>query len=125
ESEERLRLALDAGQCGVWDWDVVTDRVTWSDRIYEFHGVEPGAFAGHVSDFERLVHPDDGARVREGIRRALHEGEPYSQEFRAIRPGGEVRWLSTKGRVIRDGSGRPVRMLGATIDVTERRAAEE
>jgi PAS domain S-box-containing protein len=125
ESEERLRLALDAGRCGVWDWEIPRGRVTWSQRIYEFHGLAPGAFGNRAEDFLALVHPDDADRVREAIRAAVEEGKPYGQEFRIVRPGGEVRWLASNGRVLFDEAKRAVRMLGATIDVTERRAAEE
>jgi PAS domain S-box-containing protein len=125
ESEERLRLALDAGQCGVWDWDIRADRVTCSDRIYEFHGLPPGTFGGRVQDFASLIHPDDAERIADAIRRAMESREPYGEEFRIVRPSGEVRWIATHGRVLRDEADRPVRMLGATIDVTERRAAEE
>jgi PAS domain S-box-containing protein len=125
ESEERLRLALDAGHCGVWDWDMRRNRVTWSDRIYEFHGLAPGTFGGRMEDFAALIHPEDAACVAEAIRSAVQERKPYSLEFRAVRPGGEVRWLAANGRVIYDDDGQPVRMLGATLDVTERRAAEE
>jgi PAS domain S-box-containing protein len=124
QSEERLRLALDAGRCGVWDWNIPENRVTWSERIYEFHGLVPGTFGGRVEDFSRLIHPEDAPGISEAIRRAVEEGDPYSEEFRIVRPSGEVRWISTHGRVLREGD-RPVRMLGATIDVTERRAAEE
>jgi PAS domain S-box-containing protein len=125
ESEERLRLALDAGRCGVWDWDIAGQKVTWSQRIYEFFGLGPGMFGGRLEDFQALIHPEDAARVSEAIRRAVEEGRPYTEEFRVVRPDGEVRWIATSGRVLYDAAGRPVRMLGATIDVTERRAAEE
>jgi PAS domain S-box-containing protein len=125
ESEERLRLALDAGRCGVWDWDLQKDRVTWSDLIYEFHGLAPGTFGGRVEDFAALIHPEDRERVAEAIRRSVETGEDYQAEMRIVQPSGAVRWISTSGRVYRDGSGRPARMLGATLDVTERRHAEE
>jgi PAS domain S-box-containing protein len=125
ESEERLRLALDAGKIGAWDWDILRNSVVWSERTYEFHGLAPGTFGGRVEDFVALVHPDDAAGVSEAIRQAVEEGKPYSQEFRIVRPSGEVRWISTNGRVLPGADGRPARMLGAAIDVTERRAAEE
>jgi len=125
ESEERLRLTLDAGQVGTWDWDIPADRVAWSARVYEFHGLTPGTFGGRVADFAALIHPDDRDRVAEAIRRAVEEGEPYSGEFRIVRPTGEVRWIATHGRVLRDAAGRPLRMIGATTDVTERRQAEQ
>jgi two-component system CheB/CheR fusion protein len=125
ESEERLRLALDAGRIGAWDWDIPTNRITWSERLYEFHGLVPGTFGGRVEDFAGLVHPDDATRVQAAIQGAVHDRAPYGIEFRIVRPGGEVRWIATSGRVLYDADGRPVRMLGAAIDVTERRAAEE
>jgi PAS domain S-box-containing protein len=125
ESEERLRLAVDAGQIGAWDWDIRDNRVTWSERIYEQHGLPLGSFGGKVEDFTALVHPDDAVRVTEAIRQAVEQRQPYSLEFRIVRPGGEVRWIATNGRVLYGAGGEPVRMLGASLDVTERRAAEE
>ena len=123
-SEERLRLALDAGRCGVWDWDILEDRITWTDRLYEIHGLEPGSFGGSVEDFGRLIHPDDAERVNELVRRAIDERSDYEVEFRAVRPDGEVRWIYTHGRVFYDAE-RAVRMLGATFDITERKRTEE
>jgi PAS domain S-box-containing protein len=124
ESEERLRLGMDAGNTGTWDWDIAGDRVTWSDRVYEFHGLKPGEFSGRVEDFTRLVHPDDVANVRAAIERSLQEGAPYHVEFRVVHREGEVRWISTNGKVYYDAEGRALRMLGATTDVTVRKLAE-
>lgn len=125
ESEERLRLALNAGRFGVWDWDIAKNSVAWSDHVYEIHGVAPGSFGGRVEDFTRLIHPDDQGRVSEAVRRTLENGADYQAEFRVVRPGGEVRWVATDGQVYRDEAGRPLRMIGATVDVTGRHAAEE
>jgi PAS domain S-box-containing protein len=125
DSEERLRLALDAGQCGAWDWDVRHDRVTWSARIYQLHGLHPDEFGGTVADVRRLVHPEDRPRLNAALQAALYEGAPYQIEFRTVRPDGQVRWLATRARVEFDVEGRPLRMFGVVIDVTERKAAEE
>jgi PAS domain S-box-containing protein len=125
QSEERLRLALDAGKAGIWDWDIPNNQVTWSERIYEFHGLVPGTFGGKVEDFAALIHPEEQERVSAAIQKAIEEKTPYQIEFRILQPSGAVRWISTKGRVIYDATGVPVRMLGATIDITERKAAEE
>jgi PAS domain-containing protein len=65
ESEERLRLATDVGKFGIWDWDIVKNRVTWSPRIYEFHGLKPSEFAGTVEAFRALVHPADAGMLSE------------------------------------------------------------
>jgi PAS domain S-box-containing protein len=121
DSDARLRLALDAANTGVWDWDVVADRVTWTEQIYALHGLPVGAFGGRVRDFHALVHPEDRARVAAAIERSLSTGEPYEVEFRTTRPDGAVRWLLTRATVLRDETGRARRMLGATVDITERR----
>ena len=125
ESEERLRLGLEAGNTGTWDWDIVNDLVTWSDRVYEFHGVQPGGFNGRVADFARLIHPDDAGWVNEAIQRSVRDGTPYEVEFRVIHPDGSVHWIATNGKVYYAPDGRPLRMLGATTDVTGRKRGEE
>lgn len=126
DSEERLRLTLDAGKCGIWDWDIPNNQVTWSERVYELHGLTPETFGGRVEDFTAVVHPDDRSRVSEAMRRALEEGADYGIEFRVIQPAsGELRWVWANGRVLFGDDGAPRRMLGATLDTTERREAEE
>ena len=125
ENEERLRLALEAGQVGTWDWDIPNDHVTWSDSIYRFHGLKPGEFGGRVADFAALIHADDRERVNTTIQTALESGEAYSAEMRIVRPDGAVRWIATNGKAMFDAAGRPVRMLGATVDITERKLAEQ
>jgi len=119
-SEERLRLAVEAGDLGIWDWDIPTDRVTWTDAVYRLHGVAPGAFGGSVADFAAMIHPDDRAAVRERIEAALAGHERYAIEFRVVWPDGAVRWLATHAHVWRDAAGAPLRMVGATYDVTAR-----
>jgi two-component system, NarL family, sensor histidine kinase UhpB len=126
ESEERLRLTLDAAKCGIWDWDIQTNRVSWSERVYELHGLTPETFGGTADDFLAAVHPEDVGRVGEAIRRALEERADYGVEFRVIQPGtGRTRWVWTNGQVLFGEDGTPRRMLGATLDTTERREAEE
>jgi PAS domain S-box-containing protein len=124
-SEEWLRLASDVGKFGIWDWDIVTNRVSWSPRLYEFHGIAPEKFGGTLEAFQDLVHPADAERLGGIIGAALENRSEFQAEFRAIRPDGGIRWLLTNGRVMTDGEGRAVRMLGATQDVTQRREAEE
>jgi len=124
ESEERLRLATQAGKLGIWDWDIAANTVSWTESLYAIHGVKPHKFPGTVEGFTALVHPADRERVSLAIRRTLEEGAPYELEFRAIRPNGEVVWLFTNATVIRE-AGRAVRMLGATMDITASKQAEE
>jgi PAS domain S-box-containing protein len=123
-SEERLGLATRAGKLGVWDWDIQSNRVSWSESLYAMHGVTREQFDGTVEGFAALVHPDDRARVSEAIQRSLTKGAPYETEFRAIRPDGEVIWLFTNAMVVRENGG-ATRMYGATFDITHRKRAEE
>ena len=123
-SEERLRLALDAGRLGVWDWNVGTGQVQWSENLEPMYGLPRGRFPGTLEGFQALVHPDDRARVDEAIRRALEEGSGYI-EFRNVWPDGSVHTMEAKGKVLRDAEGRPLRMLGTAMDVTDRRRLED
>lgn len=125
ESEERLRLAMEAGEIGAWDWDILNNRISWSDRVYKLHGVEPGGFGGRVEDFTKFIHPDDLPGVSAAIRACLNEGEPYDVVFRVPQPSGRINWIATTGLVIRNEEGMPIRMLGATTDVTERKENEQ
>jgi PAS domain S-box-containing protein len=123
-SEDRLKLALDAGKIGVWDWDVVNNRIEWSDLVYDIHGIERGNFSGAVEDLPALVHPEDRERVDKAIHDALERDAPYDIEFRAIHPNGNLHWVATTARVFRNNKGAPTRMLGAITDVTARKEAE-
>jgi PAS domain S-box-containing protein len=124
ESEQRLRLATQTGKLVVWDWDITTSHVSWSDSLYAIHGVRPDQFDGTVEGFAALIHPEDRRSASEAIHHAVDNDVIYELEFRAIRPDGEVIWLFTNAVVLCD-SGRPVRMLGATMDITERKLVEE
>jgi len=120
-SEERLRLALDAGRMGVWDWNIATGEVTWTESLEPLHGLTPGTFSGTFEGFRALVYPEDRDVVDRAIAKAVDEGSGYDIEFRNVRPDGAVGWIAGKGRVFRDASGRPVRMIGVGMDVTDRR----
>ena len=119
-SEQRLRLAMTAGDLGSWEWDVAEDRVTWSDVVYRMHGITPGEFGGRVVDFTKRLHPEDRARVEQQIAATLAKGAPYDVEFRIVWPDGTIHSLATRAQVERDAAGKPVRMSGAIYDVTER-----
>jgi PAS domain S-box-containing protein len=124
ESEERLRRAQQAGGVGVWELDLVSGRVFWSDALRAILGLPSGATADRDL-FLGLIHPEDRARVRENSARA--QAEPaarYDVEFRIRRADtGEERWLVGLGEVERDAAGLPLRMVGVNMDVTERRRA--
>ncbi|HVF15253.1 MAG TPA: PAS domain-containing protein [Steroidobacteraceae bacterium] len=122
-SEERLRLATETGKVGVWDWDVPANRVTWTGALYAIHGIRPGDFGGTSQDLARLTHPLDRETVQRDISAALRSGHSYEAEFRTLRPNGEVIWIYVNARVFREGD-RAVRVVGATIDIDERKRME-
>jgi PAS domain S-box-containing protein len=124
QSEGRLRLALEAGRMGVWDWNIRTNEVTWSDNLEAIHGLAPGTFGGTLEAFQQLIHPDDRELVRRAIARALAEQSSYDMEFRIVRPDGSVHWMAGKGKVFTD-NGQPARMVGVGMDITARKRVEQ
>jgi len=125
EGETRLRLALEAGHMGSWEWDLSTNAITWSTLLERIHGLEPGTFGGTKADFEARIHPDDRKRVRAGIRRTVTRQLPLHLEHRIVTPDGTTRWVEMRGTILRDAFGRPVRIAGVSLDVTERRENED
>src|SRR6266542_1193779 len=123
--EERLRMALDAGHMGTWEWNILTDRVTWSSTLEAIHGLAPGTFGGTFADYLREIHPDDRDLVTQAIRRAVEERTEHHLEYRICWPDGSIHWMEGRGRLVCDHSDRPVAMLGICRDNTERKEAEE
>ncbi len=123
-AEERLRLAVRAGNIGIWDWDLAANTVAWSDEVYALHGLPLGAFGGGVEDFLTLVHPDDRAALEGKVRDAVAASGGFMAEFRIVLPNGEERWLSTWAMVRFDARGTATRMIGATLSVDEYKKSE-
>ena len=121
ESEEKLRIAVEAAGIGLWTWDVANDRHEWSQRLIDIVGCGPMPPDEYVA---RLVHPQDRARMMAEVG-DVATGHPSFPEHRIIRPDGEIRWLLPCGRIFRDDSGRVVRMTGGTLDVTAQRMTSE
>ena len=117
---EAQRLA----NLGSWTWDVINNKVSWSERLFEIYGIRPEQFGGTLNDFLGFIHPDDRATVRASVAAAVKSGRAFSHEERILRPDGTVRHLHSTGEVIRDPHGSAIRMLGVCLDVTERKQAE-
>ena len=119
-----LRLAQEAAGIGTWDWDLVGGTIVWSPEMYRILGIsqdETDLFGAWL----RVLHPEDQAMGAAHARANLEATEPFSMEFRVIRPRGEVRWVLGRGTTVRDAAGKPMRMLGINMDITDRRRAEE
>ncbi|EGK86501.1 PAS domain S-box protein [Microcoleus vaginatus PCC 9802] len=120
ESEERLRLALTAAQMVVWDMDLQGNRVVCSANALDVWGL----YEGTGEEFFALIHPDDRQQVLQATVGAMAGEQPYAPEYRVMCPDGVVRWLNSQGQVYRDETGQGVRMIGVSVDITERKQIE-
>ncbi len=125
ESEERLRLAQQAARVGSWEWDVETGAAVWSEMIWSLLGLNVGEVTPSVDTFVEFIHPNDREVAFSKVRQVLAESDEYYDEFRIVPRNGKVIWVSSTGRVIRSPDGRPERMLGVNIDITERKLSME
>ena len=127
DTEERLQLALAATDAvGTWDWDIGEDRFIADAHFAQLHGIDP-ALASQlpISDYLQGVHPEDRALIARSIKHCITHGTEYAEEYRLLKADGELRWVFARGRCYKDHHGRPVRFLGAALDLTERKHTEQ
>jgi PAS domain S-box-containing protein len=125
ESEERLRVALDAADMGTWLWRIPTDEQILDDSLRRLMGLPPGDKVKTLEGFLRAVHADDRNRVRGEFERCLRDGGGFSVEFRVTWPDGSVHWLRDQGRAYAGADGVPLFITGAAMDITDRKESEE
>ncbi len=124
QSEELRTLALAAGQMGTWNWDAVSKLLTWDEGQYRIFGVDPDDFAVTIGNVRALVHPEDWDHLREAWWQVNENPQSLQTEFRVLRPSGELRWcIGTAAAGV--ASGKVVRVSGVTVDITDRKEAEE
>jgi PAS domain S-box-containing protein len=122
-AEERLRLAVQAGGLGIWEWSIADDRLFWDERVHALHGTDPGAFAPTPAAAAALVHPEDREALAAAQRLALATGDELQHEYRIVRADGGVRHLRSHALVRREERGQ--RMVGVVSDITAARSAHE
>lgn len=123
-SEERLLLAQEGTDAGVWEWNLQTGAIYVSPRLEQLYGLNVGTVQKY-EDWGRHVHPDDIARTETERDSAIARRQPFHLEFRIVLGSGEIRWISARGRAFYDEAGAVVRLIGMNQDITERRLAEE
>ena len=125
-SEAQLKQAQAVAHLGSYDVDVLTGHTRWSEEVFRILGLDPASGALSRRDFvERVVHPEDREYARQRYDRVVHEGKLYNLEYRVIRPDGSVRFLQSMGEPIRSQDGAAVRLVGALLDITERKQSED
>lgn len=124
-SQDQLRVALDAARMGVWEWELPSGEVRWSERAAALFGMALQQFDGSADTVMRMVHPDDRQRVRAVVDDCI-EGrtQDFFAEYRVVRQDGKVRWLEARGRLCHSETGQPVRLAGLTTDVTDQKVSE-
>ena len=124
ESEERVSLAANTTGLGLWVWDAKRDE-SWvtpeGRRLFGWAESEPV----NLERFVHTLHPDDREPTRQAVLRSLQTGSDYLAEYRVVLSGGAIRWIATRGRIEFDGDGSPLRLRGVSIDITERKTADE
>ena len=124
-ANDRLRLAMEAGASVGWDFDIKSGRNLWFGDLQTIFGIPSDTHVSAEEEFIRYVHPDDRTRVSEAIADASQNHKLYSADFRIVQPNGTVRWLAARGKFYYARNGSPERMLGVSLDITERKLAEE
>ena len=119
-----LRYAIAAAKMGLWDWNIRTGKVSWSEDLERIHGLAPGDFAGTLESFFNLVHADDRDLVRSAIACTLDEEREHDIEYRIVWPNNSIHWVAGRGGLIRNHGGKPVKMVGLCMDITARKESE-
>jgi len=120
----RVAAAQGLANMGDYDWDIEANTNRWSDQLYRIYGLEPQSLNMSYEEFMSRIHPDDRERISAVHAAAYASGDTYQMIERIVRPDGEVRYLSSNGEVILNEDGKPVRMRGTCIDITDRVLAE-
>jgi chemotaxis protein methyltransferase CheR len=123
-SDERYLLALAGSTDGLWDWDLQSDIVFYSDRFREILGYSPDEFPGTIDSFRNRLHPEDTEATWEAIERHLQQRVPYKVEYRLGTKSGDYLWFLARGQAIWNSEGKAIRMSGSIQDITERKQAE-
>lgn len=124
-TSERSTLAQRFAQIGFWDWTIASGDLYWSERIAPMFGYELGDLETSYENFLSAIHPEDREKVTSAVNDCVANGARYDIEHRVIWPDGTIRWLLERGDVIRDESGKPLRMLGVVQDITSRKELEQ
>lgn len=122
EWNTRLELAQRSGlKIGLWQWDLASQMVEWSDETYRQFGVTREGFSGRVEDATERIHPADLQRVSEAIEKSITNSTDYAGQYRTVWPDGTICWIDARGSIVRNGS---TRMVGISIDITEFKKTE-
>ncbi|HEY9736650.1 MAG TPA: PAS domain S-box protein, partial [Trichocoleus sp.] len=124
ENAGRLRVALNAAQMGMWDWNIVSGKIEWSPEHEKLFGLAPGTFDGSYETFDAHLHPDDREGLNQAVTYSLENRVPYRYEYRVVWTDGTIHWVEGRGQAFYNLDGQAVRMSGTIMAIDERKQAE-
>jgi PAS domain S-box-containing protein len=125
ESQAQLDLALESSRTAMFDWDLIELRGKWNEQLAALYQFSPSGKYVTREEWHSLFHPDDVVRLVEEAKIAIAEKDQFQFEFRTVRPQGEIRWVLSHGRIVRDATGKAIQMIGTHTDITDRKQFEE
>ncbi len=125
QQDAQLRLALRSAHMGIWDWDLVIDRLHWNREQELLFGLQPGSFDGSYAFFCRCIHPDDLATVGAYVRQSTEQRGGFCHQFRIIWPNGELHWVEVRGETYFAPTGQAIRMVGTVANIDDRQQAQQ
>lgn len=124
-THERLALAQESAGAGVWDWDMRSGTLEWSEELFRLFGLDPAQTGASFDAWRRVLHIEDADAAEQRVIDAIQKRQPLASEYRIVLPNGDVRWIQALGKTTPDESGKPVRMSGICLDITSRKRAEQ
>lgn len=124
QAQARLEQAVDIAKLGSWRWDMKTQRLITSERLNQMWGYTQPKGPAHLSELWSRVHPEDISKIQETMRATLEGTNDYHTEYRLVWPNGSIRWISARGRALRNSSGEVTQLIGTCNDVTETKDLE-
>lgn len=115
---KELTMAQEIANIGSWEWDMETNKITWSDQLYRIYGLTPNEFKASFQAFIKLVHPADRKKVQTIVKNAATSQQPFNFEHRILLKDGTIRVISAQGQVFTDNLGKSVKMQGTGQDIT-------
>jgi PAS domain S-box-containing protein len=124
-AHEQLVLAQQSAGAGVWNWDILTGHLDWSPELFRLFGLDPCTAEATFDTWRRVMHLEDREAAEKRVHAAVHDRLRLQNEYRVVLPSGETRWISAVGNTSYDQTGRPLRMAGICLDITERKETDK
>ncbi len=125
QASEFLSLAIAAGGVGIWELDVVNNKLIWDDQMFHLYGTKPENFGGAYETWKAKVHPEDMERSDKEVQMALRGEKEFDTEFRVVWPDGTIHHINARARLHRNAAGQPMKLIGTNYDITDRKQVEE